>query len=543
MKGKIVNLLIGLQNILIGILIIFFLLKIPKDSILLTVQENEIVNIIKLAIYIIIGLALFINLLGYINNKSNYGLSLGYRIFFFTVFFILIKQPIISIFAFISAIIIIKNILKENLRELESTSAISIILVICGSIVVLFGMIYFYKYIGAYILEKKNENQIEYSDSYFKYITELEENNIYINIKKNGKYGYVNTAGEEVIPFEYDFATPFTTIKVFDKNFQIALVCKDGISEIILKNQRVVKSYVSESSDQDYEAKIKELEDFYYNTIGMEEEMEFEIPSISNQINSVPAYDDNSELYTYRYDYNDEYDVIVTESSMGLNDTYVLAKKDDLKYQLPLDCQKLDYDENRLYIFSDGTIPFYNIDKEEQGWFSERGVKKSLKGNAQILEKIGDIFLYKDYNKNGQITFVNQNGEKLSESYKEILILDQKYIVKKMNDKYTVIDSNYNQIIDGEYDYVDTSLLGIGIYLFGNLDDVIEFNDNHYADLNLYMIDSEGNIIGDEIEQVYTGFYKIDADTQKAYVSRYNDFIDNLKTLPCEFVGDKFYKK
>ena len=94
-----------------------------------------------------------------------------------------------------------------------------------------------------------------------------------------------------------------------------------------------------------------------------------------------------------------------------------------------------------------------------------------------------------------------------------------------------------------EYDYVDTSLLDSGIYLFGNIDEAIEFNEYQYADLNLVMLDYNGNEINNNLEQVYSKYYQISDDTKKPYVSRYNDFIDGLKNLNNTFVGDKFYKK
>lgn len=543
MKGKIVNLLMGLLNLMVGIVIIFYTVYIPTDLIELTVQENEVVDVLKIAIYVILGVTSFLNLLGFHNNKTNDGLRFGYKIFLFTLSFIFIKQPLIAAFAIISAIIIVKNIIKENLREIESTLAISVIIVMIVATLILDLSIYFYKYLGNYILEKKNENQIEYSDAYFKYITELEDTEPYLNVKKEDKYGYINLKGETVIDFEYDFASPFTIINVYDKNFEVALVCKDGISQIIMKNKRVVKSYVSESSDENYEAKMNELKDFYENTIGMEDEMVFEI-DINNKINKAESYYDESEEYTYRYDYNEEYDVLVTKSSMGLGDTYVLAKKDDLDYQLELDCEHLDYDEDYLYLYRDGTIPFYNPDKNEQGWFSARGVKKSMKGNAQILEKLGDVFLYKNYNDDGQIVFVNQNGEKLSEAYKEIYIQDDRYIVKKMNDKFTIINSEYKPIIDQEYDYVDVSLAEYGVYLVGNFsDEIISFNEFEYADLNFSLLDYDGNVINENIEQIYSNFYELGNEENKIYVSRYNEFTKKLQSMNNKFVGDKFYKK
>ena len=543
MKGKLVNLLLGLLNILVGVVIIMFSIYIPADLTTLTVQEKEVVNVIEYAINGVIGITSFINFIAYLKNKTNYKLSLGYRAFLFTLFFLLIKQYLIAIFPIVSALIIIKEILKENIREIESTLAISVISVIAIATVVLDLTVYFYQNIGSYVLAKKNENQTEYSNTFFKYITELDGVDKYINVKKDGKYGYINTKGETVLDFNYDFATPFTTINVYNKEFQIALVCSDGISKIIMKNGRVVKSYVSETSDENYQAKIDELADFYNNTIGMANKMTFEIDTNVQEMNYAPVYHENSEEYTYRYDYNDEYDITVTQSSMGLKDTYALIKKGDNGFKLPLDCENLDYDENALYLYQDGTIPFFNPEKEEQGWFSPRGVKKSMKGKAQILEKTNDKFVYKDYSKDAKISFHNEKGEKLSDYYKDIFIQNGRYVVKKENDKYTIVDENYNQIIEGEYDYVDTSLVDSGIYLFGNVDDVIEFNDYDYADLKFVMLDYDGNVINDNLEQVYSKYYKIDDDSKKAYVSRYNDFIENLKSLDNHFVGDKFYKK
>jgi len=548
MKGKLVNLLLGLLNILVGISLLIYTLNIPTDITLLTVQEREVVEIIKIVIYVIMGISVFINFLAYINNKSNYGLSLGYRVYFFILFFILIKQPLIAAFPIFSGILVVQNILRQRIRELESVFAISIILVVAFVTFGIDASAYFYKNIGSYVLDKKNASQTEYSESFFKYITELEGYDRYINVKKNGKFGYINTKGEEVIGFKYDFATPFTTIRVYNKDFQVALVGQDGISKIIMKNERVVMSYVSESQDDDYEAKIEELTKFYKDIIGMKGEMPFEIEiNDSKNLNYAPVYEgDVSEEYTYRYDYNDDYDIIVTQSSMGRKDSYALVRKDNEGYNLPLTCDNLDYDENRLYLYTDGSIPFYDIDKNEQGWFSSRGVKEVLNGNAQILDKFGDIFLYKDYSKDGKITFYLkkvEKTEKLSDSYKEIFIQDGRYVVKKANDKYTLLNDKYEPIFEQEYDYADISLANEGIYLFGNVDDVIEFNDYDYADLKFTMLDSNGNVLNNNLEQVYTKYYKMSEDNKKAYVTRYNEFVDSVKSLNERFVGDKFYKK
>ena len=80
--------------------------------------------------------------------------------------------------------------------------------------------------------------------------------------------------------------------------------------------------------------------------------MKYEIQNIIENKNKVPAYSEISSEYTYRYDYNEEYDLTVTKSSLGLADEYQLVKKADSNIKIKLDATKLDYDENYLYLFS-----------------------------------------------------------------------------------------------------------------------------------------------------------------------------------------------
>ena len=50
MKGKFVNLCIGLLNILFSILVIVFTSIVPQDITILTVQETEVRNYLLIAI-------------------------------------------------------------------------------------------------------------------------------------------------------------------------------------------------------------------------------------------------------------------------------------------------------------------------------------------------------------------------------------------------------------------------------------------------------------------------------------------------------------
>jgi len=544
MRGKIVNLCMALLNFLLGAVIIVFTFKIPTEITELTVQEYKIIHIIKILIYITLGITNLFNLIQFFFNIRDEIRKTGYLIAIFSISFIFIKEWPIAIFSILSACIIAVSTLRERWVETNSITFISllgIVIVLAGFVI---GSCFIYKSLGVYMLNKENANELSYKNDYFKYITELEINEPYINIKKNGLYGYINLKGETVIDYQFDYASPFVPITMYNKNFEIALVCKDGSTWIILKNLRKVLTYRSESMDEDFALKEQELKDVYYNILKQTEKMHYEIDITTiNNRNKVPAYSIVSDSYTYRYDYNDDYDVIVTQSNLGFGDTYELAKKDDLNFRIELDCEKLCYDENYLYILSNGTIPFYDISKNRQGWFTQYGKKEILRGKAQILEIVNDTILIKNH-QNNTIYFIDNDGNIVSDIYKEVFVCDNnRFIVKNDKNKYMVIDSNFKKVFDSEWDFVDTSLISAGLYIFGITSGVIEFSEYNYAEnMNLNILDYNGNVIIENVQQIYNKTYSILGEKEEAYSKRYSDFLNDLKVLNYTFVGDEFYK-
>ncbi len=546
MRGKVVNISIGLLNILLGIVIGVFTFIVPQDITLITVQENQVRTYILIAIYAVMGVLILFNLIEYFIHRKDGEVRNDYIFSLFMLSFIFIKEPLIAILPIVSGIFIISKTIRENLVEVNSMFAISIAILLATAMAISMVCSVFYSQIGTYIKDKENEDEQAYKSDYFKYVTELNEapyNEPYINIKKDGKYGYITTSGQEVIGFEYDYASPFIQINVYDKKFEIALVCKNGQSIVILKNGRKVLTYRSESADENYNAKIQELQDLYNNTFKQEGTMQYEINKITNNISKVPVYAEDSEKdYTYRYDYNVEYDLIVTKSNMGLSDKYELAKKDNLNVRIALDCNAISYDENFAYIFSNGTIPFYDLNKREQGWFTGYGKKVTMSGKAQILDFFDDKILIRNYNDH-TIYFIDSKGNILSEIYKEIYVLTDRYIVKGENNKYKIIGKDFQKIFENEYDYIDPYLVNYGLYIVGNTSDGVEFNKFNYAKMNLSLINSNGETIMENIEQIYGNFYKISNEKNKSYATRYTEFLENVKSIEYNFVGDNFYKE
>ena len=542
MRGKYVNLSMGIMNIVFGILILVFQIYVPQDISQLTVQENQVVNLIDISIKILLIVMSIINFVALYNNRMESGFKSGYKIALFSLSYFILSKAIIAVFPIIAGIIVINKIIKENLIELDSTFALSVIIVIFIATFILILGCFVYEYLGESLYKKQNKDELQYSETFFKYITELNTEEKYISFKANGKYGYINQKGEIVIDFKYDFASPFVKINMYNKNFEIALVCEEQKTSIIMKNQRVVKTYISESDNEDYEAKIKELEDFYKNTLKQTKEMEFEILPIKSNMNKVPEYQESSSEYTYRYDYNQQYDIIVIQSSMGLEDTYYLVKKDDEQNRVKLECENLFYDENYLYVYSNGDLPFYNISTREQGWFNSYGKKTNMKGKAQILEIVDQSLLIRNYNDN-TIYFINAYEEIISSIYKNIFVgINDRYIVQNTNGKYTMINKEYTQIINEEFDFIDTSLAQVGLYVCGNFPEKFEFNEFGYTKLNLKIIDSNGSTLIDNVEQVYGSYYKI-SENIKDKEKQIENLKSQIEKLEYNFIGDKFYDK
>lgn len=545
MKGKFVNICMAFLNILVGALIIIYSWRVPSEITELTVQEYQIIQIAKILIYVLFGIVSFLNIVHFFLDMRNGSRKTGYLIATCAVSFIFVQIWQIAIFSILGALIILISSIKFRWIETNSYTMISIIIILMVLACLIIGISLIYENLGIYIRDKENEGEIAYTDTFFRYITELEEDtDVYINVKSGDKYGYINSDGELVIDFIYDYASPFVPISVYDKHFDIALVCQDGRTIIILKNQREVMSYRSESMDTNYEAKIAELEDIYYNVLDQTDEFKFEIDTTANSsITKIAKYDETSESYTYRYDLNDEYDLIITQSSMGLGDTYELAYKNDLSIRINLDCENLDYDENYLYIFSNGTIPFYDISENKQGWFTGYGRKVTLSGNAQILDFFGENTLIKNHN-DDTIYFIDSNGEIVSDIYKEIYIINNdRFIVKNENNKYIVINSSFEKVFEGEWDFADTSLISYELYIFGTTDGVIDFNEFDYSEnMNLQILNENGEVLVANINQIYSTFYKISNDDSISYSERYSTFLNNLKSMDSAFVGDKFYE-
>ena len=86
-------------------------------------------------------------------------------------------------------------------------------------------------------------------------------------------------------------------------------------------------------------------------------------------------------------------------------------------------------------------------------------------------------------------------------------------------------------------------MIGAGIYIVGSTKQVIEFNDYNYAEnMNLKLLDYNGNTIIDNVQQVYLKNYSISNEKTGNYSLKYSNFLNSLKVMKYDFIGDRFYE-
>ena len=112
MRGKIVNLLLGLANIAFGVLLYIFTSRVPQNSLELTLQAQIVVGNIKVAIYYLMAVVVCVNMIQYYNHRKDTFFNAAYLIGVFCISFIFIKAPFVAVFNVLSGRLSIDSIKK-----------------------------------------------------------------------------------------------------------------------------------------------------------------------------------------------------------------------------------------------------------------------------------------------------------------------------------------------------------------------------------------------------------------------------------------------
>lgn len=544
MRGKLVNAIVGGMNFVFGILALLFKFYLPSLSVA-TQQEIKVVTEVNSYVFILMIVVALFNFVTLIFNCKDKIFLFSYVLAILSSCFYFLDFNYIGVLYILAALLIEIQVLRENVIFTNSTIYIVCVSVVIVAIGIAAVNLLTYKDRVEKIVKQEAKGYVEYQESYFKNISVLDEDaEFYINVKRDGKWGYVNSNGDVKIDFEYDYASPFITISKYDKNFDIALVCKDDVSSIILKNKRNVMTFKNEISIDDYDAQFQKLKDLYVDTFKQTDDIENNINLVdTSNMKSIDAY----EGFSYRYPFNDEYDIYITVSQIGGKNRYEFLKKDNPNIKVSIDCDNLKFDERHLYVFSNGYLPFYKTSENIQGWYTKETKRVEINGNIQILDFFDQNILMKDYDSE-TVYFANEGGERISPVYKDIFVLNEMYIVKNEENKYIIIDKNFNKVLDIEYDYMNPIFLNKGILICANLPAKVNFNSYGFPNnINYDLIDVYGkkitlkNVDGSVIDNPsYTEVFYL---SNKKTVSNYDSYISNLTDIKYDFVGDEFYKK
>lgn len=544
MRGKFVNSLVGGMNLIFGAVVLLFKFYLP-DTTTATAQELKVIGEIDTYIFVLMIVVAIVNFITLVFNRKDRIFLFSYIIAIFASTFYFLDFSYIGIIYVLAALLIEIQVLRENMLSVNNTFYMVIVSIVIVAIGIVAINIWTYKDRLKDIVKEENKGYLAYNEDYFKNISVLgEDSEFYLNVKREGKWGYINNKGETRLDFEFDYATPFISIEKYNKKFDIALVCKDDTASIILKNKRNVMTFKNDISADDYEAQMEKLEELYGTTFGQTGRLQDKLESVrTSNMSTISAYKE----YPYRYPFNDEYDIYITVAQSGGKNRYEFLKRENPNIKVSIDCDSLKFDDKNLYVFSNGFLPFYKLSEGIQGWYTKETKRVELEGNLQILEFFDNQILIKNYDKN-VFYFTNENGEQISPNYKDIFVLDDAYIVKNEQNKYMIIDSKFNKVWEAEYDYMNPMLLDQGIIICANLPLRVNFNASGFpSNIEYDLLDTSGNKIslltkdGTVIENTtYTAVYYID---NKKTVSSYDLYIDNLTDIVYNFVGEEFYLK
>lgn len=356
-------------------------------------------------------------------------------------------------------------------------------------------------------------------------------NVIPIIAKKNGKYGYIDSNGNTLIDFIYDDCSDFIEIENLNTNekYHIAEVSIGNELRFITNNNKIICCHKNTKSDRKLFVNYistQFIHDLKQNAIDLKTQLD--IPNYQTKNN----YDENYNYNTAHSEYesNNIYSFkIINNNGNNIELIYNPSTKNviynnkniTINGKLPLTTDTYSY----IYYYNNGYIPIYNFEKNIFGWIDLNGQAHYFNGKKQILDFSNKYIAIKDYSitSNKKAYLIDYNGNRISDFFKEIRILDKGYIVKKDNGKNVYLDDNLN-VLTQEYDIIDCGKIKDNILIVSNyIQD--KYNKNNY--FNLISL-KNGQIIGENYEYIGGMENYNSILSTNSYYTNYTKIFDNL---------------
>lgn len=363
------------------------------------------------------------------------------------------------------------------------------------------------------INETKWKNELEELYNNISTIQGVTNEELYIPVEKNYKYGFINEKGQEKIPCEYDRVSFFKEVETNNSKFYVALAKKDAKFYILSKSNDVLVidnalgEYLQttyEHMDETWTGTLKtygdnrvgylNVFDFIFSAINVQKEVKINTQMIylNNDIKEISLTERNSKYY-----YNNEnYSMLIEhiyDSSEEEEDYYNNYREDDY-YNEDMDDSSLyetkykvtisksngeiqssivhlpgieeDEEQSTLETFTNGYFEFKNEDGTRRGWYNYKGNQVSVPSKYKITDIKEDKVILQldnydeenyDENKKIELNFIilDMTGKILLETT-ALDIYDNMYLVKNNNKKMVLLDKDLNAITK-EYDKIITN--------------------------------------------------------------------------------------
>lgn len=387
----------------------------------------------------------------------------------------------------------------KTIKESPSRTIVNIILYYVIQAILVGGL--FILIISSLLITKITNSKLESAVSIlYNNLEKLDgvtNNELYIPVEKDNKYGFINEAGEEKISCQYDKVSYFNGVFVNNTSCYIALAKKENSYYIISKSNKYLPI------NGDLEKFITAFDNNFanttvesFNTNGDYNNVSLELFNAAFQIlasktskggilhlytkqtletadkNSVPiTYDGSNYIYkstnytmtitplSDQLDYADEYSSV---SDMYANLRYsVSVKKSNGETETSIvNLPGIYKSELKINTFSNGSIEYESEDGLTVGWYDKDGNQTSISSNYRI-DDIKDNFIILQSNtvdtqsSEFKYTIIDFSGNILLHS-NAIDIYQNTFLVKNNNNKMVLLDSSLNTI-SNEYDKIITN--------------------------------------------------------------------------------------
>ncbi len=498
--------LIGILNIICAIQnrknkkilfwqLIFGLYEIYIAVLTLMNYSFSFVEIAKIVVCAVIPIVLaLINIILIKKNKPKAIQVISYFIVIIMSIIVLFNKELVfwNIICLIMQLIYI-HYQEQNIQESKTRKIVNIILYYILQAIVVICLLFVL--IAAIIINAVNYNkmnsQVKEILNNIKNLSEITNEEPYMVIENNSKYGFIDENGEEKIPCEYDGVSYFCSAEFNKQKYYFALAKKGNDYYIISKGneqlnisnneyfinisnyieQEMIAEYSNQNmqylTEQSYlfilqifiaeNANNKNIQLVPEKTLKFEKNLQRDYSGLYNDDNLCYKAENYTMVIEPVKNDNPTYD-LYDDYFVEANPTYnVTIKKNSGEESSSIECLPgFNSYSNTIETLNDGSIVFKNPDEETYGWYNNNGDMIYIPNGYEIENIIDNIIIISKYNEESMMTeyyFINQSGQVLLKSYDVLVILENTYVLKNENNKMLVYSTDLNKI-SNEYDVI-----------------------------------------------------------------------------------------